>query len=95
MDVAFAIDSSAAVNDADFKKVQTFAKNLVHHFADSENSIHFGLVQYGATAQTIVDFNKFLSDPKIKEVIDKLVKGNDGTRRVDLALQKVKKDVFR
>jgi len=95
MDVAFAIDSSAALSDSDFQRVKVFAKNLVHNFADSENAVHFGLVQYAGTAQSVVDFNKFISDPKIKPVIDGLSKSNDNARRVDLALETVKRDVFR
>lgn len=95
MDVAFAIDSSAAVSDEDFENSKKFVKNLLHAFADAENSIHFGIVQYGATAKRVADFNKFISDPSIKDIVTKLSKTNDGTRRVDLALETVKKEVFR
>ena len=95
MDVAFAIDTSAALSEDDFEKVKIFAKNLVHNFADAENSIHFGLVQYSGNAEKVVDFNKYISDPIIKPVIQGLAKSSDGQRRVDLALETIKKEVFR
>ncbi|XP_048583307.1 uncharacterized protein LOC5512020 isoform X1 [Nematostella vectensis] len=94
MDVALVIDSSAAVSDEDFEKVKKFAIRIVHGIADAENSIHFGLVQYGEKATTIVDFNKIMPNSALRETIKALTKNNDPTRRVDLTLETVKKDLF-
>ena len=94
MDVGILIDSSAGQSPKDFQEVKTFAKSLIHELADSENDIKIGLVQYDSNGRVIRDFNGIQSANELTRDVDGMTRGESPQRRLDLALQAARKDLF-
>lgn len=94
MDVAIAIDSSSDTSDADFSQVKSFTSHLIHSLANAENAIRFSLIQYSQQAKTLVRFLRYTTETTLKSIVEKMQKFPDRSRRVDIALSTMGKEVF-
>lgn len=94
MDVAIAMDATSSIPDQDFENQQRIATHIVNSIADAENSIHYGLLKYGATSQVVADFNRMASDAEIKQAIKSMKKTGDVERRIDTALTTISRGIF-
>lgn len=94
MDVAIAIENSGALGSSDFNDVKRFAKKLIRRLSSSENNIHFALLEYGENATVLTDFRKYRDQLFLENLIDNITKREDSQKRVDVALESVKENIF-
>lgn len=94
MDVAIAIDSTSDISDADFNQVKSFTAHLIHSLANAENAIRFSLMQYSQQAKTLVSFLRITTETTLKSIVEKMQKLPESSRRVDIALSTMSKEIF-
>ena len=94
MDVALAIDTSNALSVEDFQEVKRFAKQLTNAYANSENNVHFGVLQFSEDAQTMLNFREYKSEHDVWAVLDGLERTGNAARRVDNALRLALEEVL-
>ena len=94
MDVALAIDTSNALSVEDFQGIKTFAKQLMNAGANSENNVHFGVLQFSEDAQTMLNFREYKSEHDVWAVLDGLEQTGNAARRVDEALRLALEEVL-
>lgn len=94
MDVAIAVDNSDAVTSSDFDDVKRFVKQLIRRVSNSENNIHFSLLEYSDNATVLTDFRQYRDQLFLENLIDNMAKRGDSQRRVDIALERTKEKIF-
>ena len=94
MDIAFALDTSESTSSFDFRNMKIFAKRLINTMANSENNIHFGVMEFGENAQTLLNFREYRSEPHVRNVIEKIEKGSSSKMRLDKALGVAHQEIF-
>ena len=92
MDIAIAVDNSDSLTTNDFNSTKRFLKQLVRRFPSPE--IRFSLLEYGASATVLTDFRKYRDQIQLENHIDNMEKGVDSERRVDIALETIKDEIF-
>ena len=94
MDVAIAMGNSEVLTRPDFREVKIFLKRLIRRVSNSENNIHYSLLDYGDSANVLTDFRKFRDQLYLENLIDNLAKRQDRQQRVDIALETSKEKLF-
>ena len=92
VDIAIAVENSDAVTSSDFNNIKRFLKQLVRRFASPD--IRFSLLEYGDSANVLTDFRKSQDQVSLENLIDSMGKRVDSERRVDIALETIKKEIF-
>lgn len=92
MDIAIAVDNSDSLTTSDFDNTKRFLKQLVRRFPSPE--IRFSLLEYGASANVLTDFRKYRDQIQLEILIDNMGKRVDSERRVDIALETIKDEIF-
>lgn len=92
MDIAIAVDNSDSLTTSDFDNTKRFLKQLVRRFPSPE--IRFSLLEYGASATVLTDFRKYRDQIQLEILIDNMGKRVDSERRVDIALETIKEEIF-
>lgn len=91
-DIAIAVDNSDSSTTSDFDNIKRFLKQLVRRFPSPE--IRFSLLEYGASATVLTDFRKYRDQIQLETLIDNMDKRVDSERRVDIALDTIKDEIF-
>lgn len=92
MDIAIAVDNSDSLTTSDFDNTKRFLKQLVRRFPSPQ--IRFSLLEYGASANVLTDFRKYRDQIQLEILIDNMGKRVDSERRVDIALETIKDEIF-
>jgi len=92
VDIAIAVDNSDSLTTGDFDNTKRFLKKLVRRFPSPE--IRFSLLEYGASATVLTDFRKYRDQIQLENLIDNMEKRADPERRVDIALETIKDEIF-
>ena len=92
MDIAIAVDNSDSLTTSDFENIKRFLKQLVRGFPSPE--IRFSLLEYGDSATVLTDFRRYRDQIQLEKLIDDMEKGVSPERRVDIALQTIKDEIF-
>ena len=92
VDIAIAVDNSDSLSTSDFDNIKRFLKQLVRAFPSPE--IRFSLLEYGDSATVLTDFRKYRDQIQLENLIDNMEKGVSPERRVDIALETIKDEVF-
>ena len=94
LDVAIAVENSDAVRGSDFNEIKRFVKKLIRRLSSSENNNHFALLEYGENATILTDFRKYRDQRFLEDLIDNVTKREVSQRRVDIALESIKENIF-
>ena len=92
MDIAIAVDNSDSLTTSDFNNIKRFLKQLVRRFPSPET--RFSLLEYGASATVLTDFRKYRDQIQLEILIENMEKRVDSERRVDIALETIKDEIF-
>lgn len=85
VDVAFIIDSSNSINNADYGKIKYFVYSIARALNLSENGAHFGVVIYSEYATTKIKFTDHKNIETFQKAVNKL-KHMKKTTRIDQGL---------
>lgn len=92
VDIAIAVENSESLTSGDFDNIKRFLKQLVRRFPSPE--IRFSLLEYGDNVTVLTDFREYRDEIYLENLIDNMEKRVDSERRVDIALETIKEEIF-
>ena len=103
-DIALAVDSSPSISTQNWNYILNYLRvfiqyvNKIDKISAAADGSRFGLVSYAAQPKVIFTFNTLqgssLNAKEVLALVDKTTRQSGEPRRLDLALQAVKRDVF-
>ena len=94
LEIAFVVDTSYSVSDEELHRMKDFMKEVANGFSISETGARFSIVTYNKHVRVLLKFKDNFDAEKIFAQLENVDKTRNGERRLDLALEKVRSDVF-
>ena len=79
IDLAVIMDASSSIGTTNFKKMQTFVKNIFSSLQIGENNTRAALLHYNSVVVDDFNFLNFLNIKNIEKIIDSIVYKGVGT----------------
>ena len=93
VDVAFLMDASGSIGEANYKLEKNFVKEVVYAFGVSEAGSHAGIITYSDDAELNINFEKYKSLDSFNQAVDSLPYSK-GRTRIDKALDLASNQLF-
>ena len=93
VDVAFIMDASGSIGDANYQKEKEFVKEVVYAFGVSESGGHAGVITYSDDAELDIRLGEHKSLASFNQAVDSLPYSK-GRTRIDKALQLASSQLF-
>ena len=93
VDLAFIVDSSASIGAKNYLKEKHFVKQLARSFGLAPDHSRAALVLYSGSASVKAGFDQYPTLEQFHKIVDDLPYEN-GSTRIDLALEKANQQVF-
>ena len=93
VDVAFIMDASGSIGDANFQVEKDFVKEVVYAFGVSESGSHAGVITYSDDADLNIRFDEYKRLESFNGAVDNLPYSK-GRTRIDKALQLASSQLF-
>ena len=93
VDLAFIVDSSGSIGAKNYLKEKHFVKQLARSFGLAPDHSRAALVLYSGTASVKAGFDQYPTLEQFHKIVDDLPYEN-GSTRIDLALEKANQEVF-
>ena len=93
VDLAFIVDSSGSIGAKNYLKEKHFVKQLARSFGLAPDHSRAALVLYSGSASVKAGFDQYPTLEQFHKIVDDLPYEN-GSTRIDLALEKANQEVF-
>ncbi|KAL1262547.1 hypothetical protein QQF64_005286, partial [Cirrhinus molitorella] len=87
-DIYFLLDESGSIEEAEFKDMKKFTKQLLDAFEVGSNKVRFGLVTFSDSATTVFRLDTYNTKAEIEKAVNALINRGGGTR-TDLGLREM------